>query len=424
MSQILLFAAGSWGDVHPIVGLALALRDRGHEVALVTNPYFESLMQKHQLRFLPVGTAETYLEAIQDPDLWHPRRAFSVVARKAMAPYLRAAIELYQEHFADSETVLVAPLLAVGGRVLHDLLQVPLATVHLQPVGLRSMYETPVLPGVPNPNLFPRWLKRGLYWYADTMFIDPEMCPPLNAYRAELGLSPVRRVMKTWWYSPQLNIGLFPDWFAPVQPDWPSNFLTTDFPQYDQGDIFELPAEAQAFLDSETPPLVFTPGTAMRHGEKFFQTAIEACQQLNRRGLLLTRYPEQLPTQLPENVLHCSYLPFSQILPRCGAIIHHGGIGTMSQGFKAGIPQLVMPMAHDQPDNAHRLRRLGSGDFLWPRQFTTKNVVGKLTSLLNSQETQANCRRVAELTTRGSGLTTACEAIERLANSQAVAPSA
>lgn len=414
MARILLFAAGSWGDVHPIVGLALALRERGHEVSLSTNPYFAELFKKHQLRFFPVGTAETYLETIQEPDLWHPRKAFSVVARKAINPHLQSAFDVYQQHFADSETILVAPLLAVGARVLHECFQVPLATVHLQPVGLRSVYETPVLPGVPNLRFFPKWLKRWLYWYADKAVIDPEMCPPLNRFRAELGLSPVRRPMEDWWYSPQLNIGLFPDWFAPIQPDWPENFLTTNFPQYDQGDIADLTREAQQFLAAGEPPIVFTPGSAMRHGEQFFQTAIRACEKLNRRGMLLTRYPKQLPQQLPETVLHCSYLPFSKVLPRCAAIVHHGGIGTMAQGFAAGIPQLVMPMAHDQPDNAHRLRRLGVGDFLWPQQFTTNRVAAKLNAILTNDEIQQSCAQLAEKSKSTEGLTPACEAIEQL----------
>jgi rhamnosyltransferase subunit B len=42
-------------------------------------------------------------------------------------------------------------------------------------------------------------------------------------------------------------------------------------------------------------------------------------------------------------------------------LVHHGGIGTTAQALRAGRPQLVIPMAHDQFDNAARVKRLGVG---------------------------------------------------------------
>jgi UDP:flavonoid glycosyltransferase YjiC (YdhE family) len=67
---------------------------------------------------------------------------------------------------------------------------------------------------------------------------------------------------------------------------------------------------------------------------------------------------------LPNGVRHFDYVPLSKVLPRSTALIHHGGIGTMSQAIAAGIPQLIIPTSHDQPDNAVRVRRLGIGEFL------------------------------------------------------------
>jgi len=68
---------------------------------------------------------------------------------------------------------------------------------------------------------------------------------------------------------------------------------------------------------------------------------------------------EQLPAVLPAGALHVSHAPFSALLPRLSALVHHGGIGTSAQALAAGIPQLVVPFAHDQFDNAARLHRLG-----------------------------------------------------------------
>ena len=63
--------------------------------------------------------------------------------------------------------------------------------------------------------------------------------------------------------------------------------------------------------------------------------------------------------RLPPGALHLPYVPFSALLPRLSGLVHHGGIGTSAQALAAGIPQLVVPFAHDQFDNAARLRRLG-----------------------------------------------------------------
>ena len=73
----------------------------------------------------------------------------------------------------------------------------------------------------------------------------------------------------------------------------------------------------------------------------------------------MTRYPEQLPNDLGDSARHEVYVPSHRSFPNCAAVVHHGGIGTCAQALAAGVPQLTMPLAFDQPDNATRLRRLG-----------------------------------------------------------------
>src|SRR5262249_29005603 len=160
---------------------------------------------------------------------------------------------------------------------------------------------------------------------------------------AELGLAPVRDVFRGWLHSPQLVLGLFPKWFGSIQPDWPRHTELVGFPLYDERDATPLPAELDAFLAAGPPPVAFTPGSANLHGRPFFEAASAACTRLGRRGLLLTRHPEQLPERLPEGVRHVAYAPFGLLLPKVGALVHHGGIGTSAQGMAAGVPQLVMP---------------------------------------------------------------------------------
>ena len=78
-------------------------------------------------------------------------------------------------------------------------------------------------------------------------------------------------------------------------------------------------------------------------------------------------------------------------------LVHHGGIGTLSQAFAAGVPQLIMPMAHDQPDNAARIKKLNAGEFLPRRQFTAENIAAALKRILSEADVTDSCAHLSQL---------------------------
>ncbi len=422
MANVLLIPIGSAGDVHPFVALGLALRRRGHQVTVITSAYFEQLIARAGLDFVGLGTREQFEEVLLHPDGWHPRRGFQVVFRWGVLPWIRPLYDLVAQRHVPGQTVVVASLLAFGARLAQEKLGVPTVSVELQPAMLRSEYQAPVLPGMPLPDWLPGAVKRLAYWLGDKLVLDPVVAPETNAVRAELGLPPVSRLLAEWWHSPQRIVGLYPPWFAPPQPDWPAKLVQTGFPLFDERGLTEPPAELTDFLAAGEPPVVFTAGSAMRQGQAFFREAAAACRLLKRRGLLLTRYPEQLPATLPEGVRHFSYVPFSQLLPHVAALVHHGGIGTTAQALKAGIPQLIMPMSHDQPDNAARIERLGVGRSLPPKRFEAQAVARLLGELLGSAEVAARCREVASKFHDTDPLAESCRLIEELLPRPAAAP--
>ena len=103
-------------------------------------------------------------------------------------------------------------------------------------------------------------------------------------------------------HSPQAGVTLFPDWFASAPADWPPQVSQAGFPLYDGDSNAGLDARLSQFLDEGEPPLVFAPGSAMEHGQAFFQAAVQSCEALGRRGILLTRDARQLPQELPPPV--------------------------------------------------------------------------------------------------------------------------
>lgn len=415
--HVILFAIGSAGDVHPFIGLGKALRARGHRVTVVSNGHFEPLIRRVGFDYFEVGTEEDYRNIIENPDLWDARNGFKLVAEYAIVLQMRPIYEMIRDRYVPGETVLAAPVTAIGARIAQEHLGVPLVTVCLQPSVLPSMIDPPIYAGLPMSRRMPRWWNLMWYHLADAIMIRRLIGRPANAFRAELGLPPINEPILSWWLSPTRILGVFPEWFTPRPPDWPSQLRLTSFPLYDESDAGEIPEDVAAFLDAGPPPIIFTPGSAMKHGDAFFASAVDACARMGRRGMLLTKFRDHLPDNLPDTIRAFPFVPFSQVFPRAAAVVHHGGVGTMAQALKGGIPQLIMPMAHDQFDNASRIERLGVGTSLVPHRFRGPKVAEVLKRLIDDPVMADRCRIVADrLRSATSALDDSCEIIEEAAS--------
>jgi UDP:flavonoid glycosyltransferase YjiC (YdhE family) len=173
-----------------------------------------------------------------------------------------------------------------------------------------------------------------------------------------------------------------------------------------------LPASLQRFLDAGSPPILFTPGSANQTAAPFFRAAVDASARLGRRALLLTRFPGHLPP-LPATAHHESFVPLTQVLPRCAALVSHGGIGTIAQGLLAGVPQLTMPMGFDQPDNATRLHRLGVGRWVVPSAFEGERVARVLSDLLGDPAVTERCRHWSTRLRSCNAIEETCDLLEQ-----------
>lgn len=413
MAHFLLTPVGSSGDVHPFVGIGRALRGRDHEVTLLASEPFRRISERAELGFVATQSAEDFDRLTKHPDLWHSRRGVTVVLR-ALASVLRDHYAHIVDAYEAGRTVLVGHSLGFATRVFEEVHGAPAATIHLAPSLFRSDYQQPAyIPGA-DPSSLPVWLKRSTWWLVDRWLIDPAVVSELNRWRRELGLEPVSRVFKEWLHSPRRVIGLFPEWFAPIQPDWPPQLRLTEFPLYDEPDEHTPSPGLQAFLDRGSPPILFTPGSANRAASQFFAAALDATRRLGGRALFLTRYPEQLPAALGSEAWHEPYVPLSHVLPRCAAMVHHGGIGTCAQGLAAGVPQLTMPLGFDQPDNTTRLWRLGVARWVRPHMFSGERVAVELAALLGDPRVAERCGYWEHAMRRRDPLAETCAVLEAL----------
>lgn len=416
--HLILCPFGSGGDVYPFIGLGRALRARGNRVTVLSMDLFQQAIEGAGLEYISIGTAEDFERLAGDPRIWKPIEGSKVVFKAAAE-----AIPLFHDTLtrvieSPENTTIVASGAVFGARLIREQHGIPLVTVHLQPSVFISAYDTPVfLEGVTWISKLPVWLKRLMLALPNPM--DQIIGPALRQQCQQRGLPAPSRVYPDWWHSPDLTVALFPDWFAAPQPDWPQPLYQGGFPMEDLAAQAALSPELQAFLEAGEPPIVFTPGTGHLHVREFFRAALAATQILGRRAVFATRQIADLPA-LPDSVLAVKYAPFSLLLPRAAALVYHGGVGTCSQALAAGIPHLVMAMAHDQPDNANRLRRLGVGLSLKPKDFTGERVAALLRQLLDQPQVLENCRRCASLIRQQPSLDQAASAIENIARPNTV----
>ena len=362
---------------------------------------------------MALGTVEEAEQIIADPRLGHPTKSFACIVERAIMPNIERLYDIIRER-QSSNTVVAASGLCFGARIAQEKLGVPLATVHLQPSMIRSLADSGRQGRVPMNASVPRFLKRTMFWLVDKLLVDRQLAPPINSFRGTLGLPAVNRILRDYVHSPQLVTGLFPEWFAPPQTDWPQNTHLTGFVLHDDGERRPLTTDVEEFLAAGAPPVLVTPGSAAATLKDFFRESVEACRIGGHRAMLVTNFPDQLPNTLPAGVRQFDYLPFSQIMPRCSAIVYPGGIGTMAQAIEAGIPHLVVPHGHDQPDNALRIERLGLGTSIYPERYKASRVAARLQQLCSSSEGRARRAEFAGKIDSGAALGRACDLIEGL----------
>lgn len=409
--KILMVAAGSHGDVLPFVGLARELQHRGHEVRLFGSGSFAAMAGEAGIPFIEVLSSDEYQRLRADSDAEHPQRGMALMAQAVLASQ-RRCLRLLEKEFEPGRTLLVGSSLAWATRLLGEMKRAPVVTVHLAPSWFRSNHRAPAIGPLGHLERAPAALKRLVWRMMDRRFLDPLFTEPFNALRAEHGLPPVRRVFHQWIHEADLNLGMFPAWFAPCQPDWPAGLQLTGFPLYDHGDGMRLPGEVEQFLGAGEPPVAFTAGTANASSRAFFDASVRACQLTGRRGLLLTQDVAQLPAALPAGVAHFHFVPFKALLPRLAALVHHGGIGTTSQALLAGVPQLVRPTGFDQFDNARRVLALGVGKQLLAKQYQPADVGRTIDELATKPALRARCIELATiLSSERSGTTVAAEGV-------------
>lgn len=414
-ARIVLACLGSYGDLFPYIGLARELRLRGHVPVLATAPAYREIVGREGLAFHPVPPDLDPTDRAIIARVMHARDSGRYIVKELVVPTLREAYAATDAAAEGADLLVTHPLTFTAPLVAEKRGMRWVSTV-LAPSNLFSRYDIPIPPHMPWWNPAAMGPTVGGWLRALMARITTPWFAPVARLRAELGLPDRGHPFLEAGYSPWMTLALFPSVLSAQQPDWPHDTRRTGFVSYSGPD--GMPPELTAFLDAGEPPITFTLGTsAVGVAGRFFHESAEAVRQLGRRGVLLVgKVAENRPERLPEGVIAVEFAPHAALFPRSAAIVHQCGMGTLSQALRAGKPQLAVPFANDQPDNAARVNRLGVARVCRPTRYESSRVARELEALLAQAQYATRAASVGRIVMLEDGARAACDAIEEVLN--------
>jgi MGT family glycosyltransferase len=414
--RIVLNTFGSFGDIHPYMAIAMELQRRGHVPVIATMEIYREKIESVGLEFFPVRPNIPQPKE-QDAELidkiMEPKTGPRFLTEELIFPAVRDSYSDLVQAVAGADLLITHPA-APAGPLVGRKTGIPWISTVLAPLSFVSAYDPPVPPfwqWTSKLNLLgPRFMR----FLLDTMKSGYKAKAVVD-FRNELGLSDTGNPMFEGQHSPMLVLALFSKAFAKPQPDWPRQTKVTGFCFYDGRHQTPMPTELERFLDAGPPPIVFTLGSsAVWVARDFFGESIEAAKHLGQRAVLLVGDERNRPSSLPNGMIAIDYAPYETLLPRASVVVHHGGVGTTSQGLLAGVPTLIVPFAFDQSDNADHARRLGTSRTVYRNKYRAAQVAKELHELLTRPEYRQNAVQISQRLKQENGPERAAELIEEL----------
>ena len=415
MARILLTSWGSFGDVYPYVGLAFALKDRGHHPVLVTAEFYRPLIESLGFEFHPMGPMIDPADNATVERVLDPVRGADALIKELLMPSFAAdyaALDTAAQH-AD---VMVTHPITFAGPIVAQARRLPWVSTVLAPMSFFSATDPPVL--APAPYLarlqrFGSWYGRVIRRLARATTV--RWMKPVFDLQHQVGLPAAGHPLFEGQFSPTLTLALFSRVLASPQPDWPANVVITGSVFYNGPE--RLQPELDAFLTAGPPPVVFTLGSsAVAAAGRFYEESLDAVRRLRVRAVLLTGgFERNVPRDaVSGDTMVVDRAPHQLLFPRAAAVVHSGGAGTLAQALRAGRPMLVVPHAHDQPDNAARAVRLGVARTVERHRYRGARVARELEQMLRDRRIGARAEEVGAIVCAEGGAVAAAAALDAL----------
>ena len=386
--RVLCSCLPGFGHFHPMVPLARALVDAGHEVAFATAPRFcERVVEPAGFLAFPAGVSPVVVEeetsrlpevaALGPRDVWpFGAHMFAGVAASRKVGDLVDVVERW------GPALVVHGAIDFAGPVAAASAGLPSVNHGVGALQPREFWELSA------DVVAPTWRDRGvepgpLGGMFRHLYLD--VCPP-SFQSPDITLVPARQLLRPVPFDTPTGDEQLPPWVASLS-GWPVVYVTL-------GTIF-----------NSAPGLFETLLDGLR--EEPFEVIVTVGND---------REPEELGRQ-PANVHVERYIPQSLLFPRCDAVVCHGGSGTVLAALSWGLPLLVVPQGANQFWNAERCAELGLGAYLVEDDVSPAAVRRLVHALLEDPGYREAARRVQDEIAAMPPPAAAVPELERLASS-------
>jgi UDP:flavonoid glycosyltransferase YjiC (YdhE family) len=362
--RILFSSLGSHGHTYPLLPLAIAAREQGHDVLYAVDAGFHPTVEK--LGFTAVTAGLSIGDAFAQANELHGTEAFRPEMLRQTAMKVFGSV-LPRAFVADLEPALE--------RDKPDLVVFEIGNPG---AGLAAMRA-----GIPA-------VCHG-FGKVDEGTFPKEMSDLLLEFVAELGIS----------LPNGQNFGLgspYVDVFPPSLQDLAHLSDVDRIPM--RPTPFAEPGELPAWVIAHERPLVYlTFGTAFAN-PGLLRNAIAGLSGLDAEVLVASGPLVEVSalTDVPAGVHVLPWVPQADLLAHADLVVHHGGSGTTVTALTHGVPQLVLPQGADQFRNAALVADAGLGAQLVGEQFTAEAVRETAQKLLRDNDVRAaNAAIAAEI---------------------------
>jgi len=255
-------------------------------------------------------------------------------------------------------------------------------------------------------------------WFVGGLFLRQIVDKPINNLRRTFHVPPRSNLMWTGNLSQRLTALAVSSAFLSRPGDWPESLKMTGFCFWDRPVDWQFSETLKTFFRGDKPVVAVTAGSVAPEERalflSYYQTSIESILACGARALVINA-PENIAfSEQRDEVLQLPFVPFSEVFPACAAVIHHGGIGTIAQCLRAGVPSLVVPGGVDQPFNAAQVVQRKAGRWIPRKHYTMRRAEHALKALLTTPDYGKRVREIQAQILQEDGVVTLCSAVEQI----------
>ena len=406
MASVLVYTSPARGHLYPALGVALELRERGHDVHIRT--LAEEVEQVRSLG-LNAEAIDPAIEAL-DMDDWRASNPMGALKLSMKVFADRAAFEVDDVQNAISQSSADALLVDTnswGAQAVAEASGLPWATFQPFFTPLPGRGVPPFGPGFRRNSAVSGRLRDGMVGRLTFGKLSKLALPGINAQRIRLGLAPLSS-MENFLTRPPRVIYFTAEALEYPRESWPESFRFVGPATW--GPESEEP---QWMSEVDRPIVLVTCSTERQEDAAILSAALEGLPQEGYFvvGTSAAFAPEGLTAEPMPHTRVERFIPHDSILPRATAVVCHGGMGITQRALAQGVPVVVVPFGRDQLEVARRVEDAGAGVRLLPKNLSASSLASAVREAISLE---AGAQRMSAAFTDSGGAGAAADAFEEV----------